>query len=77
VEVTGPHGLVATVGAGVDSPLGRVLAGSRRVRLGRPAAVRPLAVAQARRTSGRLARPALIVLGAAGLLWALGRRPRR
>lgn len=77
VEVSGPQGLVATVGAGIDSPLGRLLAGSRRVRLGRPAAVRPLAVAQVRRTTERLARPALLALGAATVLWALGRHPRR
>ena len=46
VSVTGPAGTGATVGAGVDSTLGRVAAGSRRVRLGRPAAVAPLARAQ-------------------------------
>ncbi len=73
LEVVGPAGLVATVGAGVRSPLGRLLAGSRRVRLGRPAAVRPLAVAQARRTARGLARPAALVLAAGGALAALRR----
>ena len=77
VEVSGPQGLVATVGSGVDSPVGRLLAGSRRVRLGRPAAVRPLAVAQVRRTAGRLATPGALLLGAAGLLLALRGRTRR
>ena len=42
------------VGAGIDSPVGRLLAGSRHVRLGRPAAVRPLA----RRPGAPHARPA-------------------
>ncbi len=78
VEVSGPGGRVATVGAGIDSPLGRVLAGSRRVQLGRPAAVRPLAVAQLRRTARtQAARPALLLGGVALLLWLLGRRARR
>lgn len=75
VEVSGPGGLVATIGAGIDSAVGRLLAGSRRVRLGRPAAVRPLAVAQLRRSAA--ARPALLLGGVALLLWLLGRRARR
>lgn len=49
VQVTGPRGTVATVGAGVDDRLGHLLAGSRHVRLGSPSAVRPLAVAELRR----------------------------
>jgi hypothetical protein len=75
VEVSGPGGRVATVGAGVDSVAGRLLAGSRRVRLGRPSAVRPLAVAQLRRSAAP-ARPALLLGGVALLLWLLGRRTR-
>ena len=76
VEVSGPDGLVAAAGAGIDSSLGRVLAGSRRIRLGRPAAVRPLAVAQLRRSTRGLARPAAALVLLA-ILWALGRRARR
>jgi len=64
VEVSGPDGLLATVGAGVDSPLGRLVTGSRRVRLGRPAALRPLAVAQARRF---LPPPRTLAVGALAL----------
>ena len=41
--VEGPHGPVATMGAEVHSTMGRLLAGSPRVRLGRPAAVWPVA----------------------------------
>ncbi len=47
LAVSGPGGTVATVGAGVDSSLGRLATGSRHVRLGRPAAVAPLARARA------------------------------
>ena len=76
LEVTGPSGRVASVGAGIDSPLGRLLAGSRHVRLGRPAAVRPLAVAQARRTLATPRARAGLAL-AVGLLLAAGARRRR
>ena len=77
LEVSGPAGVVATVGAGVESPLGRVLAGSRHVRLGRPAAVRPLALAQARRTAGGAVRSPLVLVAVAALVaWAV-RRTRR
>ena len=73
LEVTGPGGLVATVGADVSSPVGRLLSGSRHVRLGRPAAVRPLAVAELRR---RRVPIALAAVGAA-VLAVLLRRARR
>ena len=76
LEVTGPAGRVARVGAGVDSPVGRLLAGSRHVRLGRPSAVRPLAVAQARRGLGTARTRAALAL-AVGLLVAAGARRRR
>lgn len=46
VEVTGPSGTVATVGAGVRSGVGRATTGSPHVRLGRLGAVAPLARAQ-------------------------------
>ena len=42
LDVRGPRGTVATLGAGVDSVLGRVLAGSSALRPGAPAAVAPL-----------------------------------
>ena len=50
IEVSGPDGLLALVGAGADSGVGKLLTGSRRVQLGAPAALRPLAVAQMRRS---------------------------
>lgn len=77
VEVSGPDGVVATIGAGIESPLGRVLAGSRHVRLGRPAAVRPLALAQARRTVAGVVTPAGLAVAVLALLLLLGRRRRR
>lgn len=73
LEVSGPDGLVATVGAGVSSSVGRLLAGSRFVRLGRPAAVRPLAIAELRR---RRVPIALAAVGAT-VLAVLLRRARR
>lgn len=74
VEVHGPDGLLASVGAGVDSVLGRVLTGSRRVRLGRPAAVRPLAVAELRRRPALLAAPLGALVLIVGAVVALRRR---
>ncbi|MEP6464512.1 MAG: hypothetical protein ABJC62_14120 [Frankiaceae bacterium] len=71
--VTGPRGDVITLGAGIHSTLGRLLAGSSRARLGRPAAVLPIARA-------RLMRPAsgrAVLLGAATVLGVLVARPRR
>ena len=65
VEVSGPDGRLALVGATADSGVGKVLTGSRRVQLGSPTALRPLAVAQVRRSltlrRGALA-AALVVL---------------
>ena len=77
LEVSGPGGVVATVGAGIESPLGRLLAGSRHVRLGRPAAVRPLAVAQARRTAEGAVRSPLVLVAAVALVAWVVRRSRR
>ena len=74
VEVSGPHGVLATVGAGADSPLGRVVTGSRHVQPGRPAALRPLVVSQLR-SGVRRRRPLLLAL-AAGVLLALRKRAR-
>ncbi len=75
IEVRGPHGRLAVVGAEADSVMGRVLTGSRRVQLGRVGALRPLAVAQARRGL-EPHRRALLLAGAAVLAVAVGRRVR-
>ena len=79
VEVSGPAGRLALVGAGADSGIGKALTGSRRVQLGSASALRPLAVAQVRRsitavpTAGRrLAAAGMAVL----LLTVLRRRLR-
>ena len=73
VEVSGPDGPLATVGAGVDSTVGRLVTGSRRVKLGRPAALRPLAVAQVKR-SVPSARTFALALGALAAAFAALRR---
>jgi len=48
VVVSGPDGDVVTAGAGVDSLVGRLAAGTNRVRPGRLRAVRPLVRGQVR-----------------------------
>ncbi|CAA9352388.1 MAG: hypothetical protein AVDCRST_MAG07-3123 [uncultured Frankineae bacterium] len=75
VEVSGPRGVLATVGAGADSALGRAVTGSRHVRPGRPAALGPLVLARLRSRARRRA-PLLAAL-AAGVLLAARRRARR
>lgn len=77
VEVTGPRGSVATLGDGVDSGLGRLLAGSRHVRLGRLRAVTPLAAARGVDLLGPAARRALPVLALAALAAVLRQGRRR
>ena len=74
IEVTGPRGRLALVGAGADSPVGRRLLGSRRVQLGSPAALRPLALAAVRRamTPARTAGLAALIV----VLAVLRRRAR-
>jgi hypothetical protein len=72
IAVSGPHGLLAVVGAGADSGVGKLLLGSRRVQLGRPAALRPLAVAQLRRS---LTRPDVLAV-VAGVVTAVVLRRR-
>ena len=75
IAVSGPQGLLALVGADADSGVGKLLLGSRRVQLGRPTALRPLAVAQLRRT---LTRPrVLAVVAGLGTAVVLRRRTRR
>jgi len=70
VDVTGPHGRVAELGAGVTSPVGRALTGSVAVRPGTPRTV--AATLRAGRRPG--ARTWLGVLAVAGVLWAARRR---
>lgn len=76
VEVSGPGGRLATVGAGVDSAVGGAVTGSRRVRPGRPAALRPLVVASLRQGAVRRRQP-LLVASAAACAVLLRRRSRR
>ena len=72
VEVTGPAGRLATVGAGADSALGRAVTGSRHVQPGRPSAMRPLVLSQVRQ--GVLRRRSLLVALAAVAVLATRRR---
>ncbi len=74
IAVSGPAGLLALVGAGADSSVGKLLVGSRRVQLGRPAALRPLAVAQVRR---RLTRSRVLAVVAGLVVAVLLRRRTR
>ncbi|SDP34319.1 hypothetical protein SAMN05660199_03673 [Klenkia soli] len=60
VDVTGPHGRVAELGAGVSSPLGRALTGSSAVRAGSARTV--LATVPRGPRWGLLAGAALVVL---------------
>lgn len=77
VEVSGPAGRLVLVGAGVSSPIGVVLTGSPHVRLGSPQAVRPLAVAQARRSLAGLLRDPTGAAVMVVLLWIATRGLRR
>jgi len=62
VVLAGPHGDVVTAGAGVASLLGRVTAGSARIRPGRARAVRPLVRGQLRQAGrDRRLRVAVVV----------------
>ena len=74
VEVTGPGGRLATVGAGADSALGRLLTGSRRVAPGRPAALRPLVLAEGRRRVRTVRGPLLLAVAAVAVLVVRRRR---
>jgi hypothetical protein len=75
VEVTGPAGRLATVGAGADSALGHAVTGSRHVAPGTPTALRPLVVSQLRQGTRRRS-PLLLALTAVVVL-AVRRRRRR
>jgi hypothetical protein len=74
LDVEGPHGVVASLGAGVGSRVGQALTGSDAVRPGAPLAVLALAW-QARR---RAVVTGLVGIGAVALFGvAVGRRRRR
>lgn len=77
VEVAGPSGVVATVGHGVDSRLGRLTAGSRRVRPGSLRAVRPLAVERVRAATRGSAAVPLVAAGGLVALAVIGLRAGR
>ena len=69
VQVTGPRGRLATVGAGADSALGRAVTGSRHVQPGSPGALRPLVLSQVRR-GVRRRRSLLLAIAAVAVLVA-------
>lgn len=75
IEVSGPEGRLALIGSEADSSIGRILTGTRRVQLGRPAALRPLVAAQARR--GLTPRRVVAGVGAAAVLILLSSRRAR
>ena len=76
VEVTGPAGRLATVGAGADSALGRVVTGSRHVQPGASSALRPLVLSQVRQ-GARRRRSLLLALAAVAVLATRRRRHGR
>ena len=76
VDVAGPHGRLALVGAQADSRLGRLVTGSRRVQFGRPVALFPLAVVQARAALPSRRRTAIAVVLVAVLAILRRRRTR-
>ena len=80
VAVSGPQGTVATIGAGVSSTVGRVLAGSRLVRPGSLRAVAPLTRVRVAPALQGLPSTVRWLSGAAAagmILWALARLARR
>lgn len=77
VEVAGPAGVVATVGHGVDSRLGALTAGSRRVQPGSVRAVRPLVVERLREAARGPAAVPLVAVGALLALAVIGLRGSR
>lgn len=82
LDVEGAHGRLLSLGAGVDSVLGRVSTGSRAVSAGSPRAIAYLAAQLLRRTAGRRRSAAVAgftggVFVAAALVRALSRRVSR
>jgi len=76
VEVSGPAGRLATVGAGADSALGRAVTGSRHVAPGAPTALHPLVVSQLGQALRRWS-SLLVGLTAVAVLAARRRRSAR
>lgn len=78
LDVDGPHGTLARLGAGVDSRLGRVSTGSRAVQPGSPSALAPLVWHRLRQDVRLQAGAGALALAAAGAVVAvLTRRGRR
>jgi hypothetical protein len=77
IDVRGPRGPVASLGAGVTSAVGRVSTGSSALRPGGPRALAPLLLADLRRRRRPIAVAAAVLLGLAGLLRARSRRHDR
>ena len=75
LDLRGPRGTVASLGAGVDSALGRVLVGSGALGPGAPAAVAPLVWQAVRR--GPAARVAALALATSVAGIVLVHRARR
>jgi hypothetical protein len=77
LDFRGPRGTIASLGAGVDSTLGRVLTGSRSLSPGAPAAVTPLVWQLVRRQpAARAAGIALATLVTWRMLARMQRRRR-
>jgi hypothetical protein len=72
VELTGPAGVLATIGSGADSALGRAVTGSRHVQPGRTGALRPLVLSWVGRAAGRRG-PLLLAVAAVAVLAVRGR----
>jgi hypothetical protein len=68
---------VASLGAGVDSPVGRVLTGSSALHPGAPAVLAPLVWQDLRRRPGARAAAGLALAGIVGIVVAGVARRRR
>jgi hypothetical protein len=76
LEVQGPQGRVATVGAGTSSRLGKIFTGSSAIAPGDSAAVRALAVSRLKRNRAAVSVGALALLVGIGAI-AVAVRHRR
>jgi hypothetical protein len=78
VEITGPDGLVARLGAGIDSSRGLLAAGSRKMELGDRHATASLVRARLRRADPRVGAAATgAVLAGGAVVFGVRRRRRR
>jgi hypothetical protein len=78
VEITGPEGLVARIGAGIDSSRGLLAAGSRKIELGERRAIASLVRVRLRRADPRVGAAAAGALVAGGaVVFGLRRRRRK